>query len=163
VWIEDKIDWQPHLVILINFNGMDYKEQPLSLALASYLDGVAQQYQLQLRGQQYKEKFQELIVRLAERSVEQGLGPHRVVLLVDEYDKPITDLLENDEKVQEHVETLKNFYAVLKAPEAAHLRLAFLTGVSKVGKISVFSDLNNLLDLTLDARFATLSAELMRC
>lgn len=156
LWIEDKINWQPHPVILINFNGMDYREQSLSDALSQYMDKVATQYQIVLRGEHYKEKFQELIVRLAEQSVEQGFGPHQVVLLVDEYDKPITDLLENEQKVQEHVDTLKNFYAVLKAPEAVHLQLVFLTGVSKYGKISVFSDLNNLLDLTLDTRFATL-------
>lgn len=156
LWIEDKLDWQPHPVILINFNGMDYREQSLSDALSQYMDKVAAQYQIVLHGEHYKEKFQELIVRLAEQSVEQGFGPHQVVLLVDEYDKPITDLLENEQKVQEHVDTLKNFYAVLKAPEAVHLQLVFLTGVSKYGKISVFSDLNNLLDLTLDTRFATL-------
>lgn len=156
LWIEDKIDWQPHPVILINFNGMDYREQSLSDALAQYMDKVAAQHQITLQGEHYKEKFQELIVRLAEQSIAQGFGPHRVVLLVDEYDKPITDLLENDQKVQEHVDTLKNFYSVLKAPEAIHLHLVFLTGVSKYGKISVFSDLNNLLDLTLDTRFATL-------
>ncbi|MEZ4860057.1 MAG: AAA family ATPase [Caldilineaceae bacterium] len=156
LWIEDKIDWQPHPVIVINFNGMDYREQPLATALAHYLDTLAAQSKLTLHGQNYKEKFQELIVLLAQQGVEQGLGPSRVVLLVDEYDKPITDLLENEQKVQEHIDTLKNFYSVLKAPAAVHLHFVFLTGVSKYGKISVFSDLNNLLDLTLDRRFATL-------
>ena len=156
LWIEDKIDWQPHPVILINFNGMDYREQSLSDALTQYMDDVAAQYQITLLGQHYKEKFQELIVRLGQQGLEQGLPASNVILLVDEYDKPITDLLENEQKVQEHVDTLKNFYAVLKAPEAIHLHFVFLTGVSKYGRISVFSDLNNLLDLTLDARFATL-------
>lgn len=156
LWIEDKIDWQSHPVILINFNGMDYREQSLSDALTQYMDDVAAQYQIILQGRHYKEKFQELIVRLAQQGVDQGLLSSNVVLLVDEYDKPITDLLENEQKVQEHVDTLKNFYAVLKAPEAIHLHFVFLTGVSKYGKISVFSDLNNLLDLTLDVRFATL-------
>jgi hypothetical protein len=73
-----------------------------------------------------------------------------------EYDKPITDLLENDQKVQEHIAVLKNFYSVLKAPEADNLDFVLLTGVSKYGKISLFSDLNNLLDITLDPRFATM-------
>ena len=80
----------------------------------------------------------------------------KVALLVDEYDKAITDLLENDEKVKEHVATLKNFYSVLKSTAAEHLHFVFLTGVSKYGRISIFSDLNNLLDITLDRRFATL-------
>jgi hypothetical protein len=156
LWIEDKIDWQPHLVILINFNGMDYLEQSLSDALTQYMDEVAAQYQITLSGQHYKEKLRELILRLGQQAVEQGLPASSVVLLVDEYDKPITDLLENEQKVKEHVDTLKNFYSVLKAPEAIHLHFVFLTGVSKYGCISVFSDLNNLFDLTLDRRFATL-------
>jgi hypothetical protein len=101
-----------------------------------------------LTADDHKGKFRELLTRLGERG--------KVALLIDEYDKPITDLLENDEKVQENVATLKNFYSVLKAPEAEHLHFTLLTGVSKFGKISVFSDLNNLLDVTLDRRFATL-------
>ncbi len=160
LWIEDKIDWQPHPVIVINFNGMDYREKSLADALAQYMDKVAAQYGLSLLGQHYKEKFQELIVRLAALGAGddqgQGTGSYRVVLLIDEYDKPITDLLENEQKMQDHITVLKNFYSVLKAPEAVHLHFTFLTGVSKYGKISIFSDLNNLLDLTLDPRFATL-------
>ncbi len=156
LWIEDQIDWQPHPVIVLNFNDIDFQEQSLSDALTQYMDKVAAQYQLTLHGTHYKDKFQELIVALNARHIEQGYPPNQVVLLVDEYDKPITDLLENAQKVKEHVTVLKNFYSVLKADEAKHLQLGFLTGVSKYGKISVFSDLNNLLDLTLDPRFTTL-------
>ncbi len=148
LWIEDKIDWQPHPVILINFNALNYLDMPLAQALAKHMDELAAQNKLTLTETDYKGKFRELISRLAEHG--------KVVLLVDEYDKAITDLLENDEKVQEHVATLKNFYSVLKAPEAANLEFTLLTGVSKYGKVSVFSDLNNLLDVTMDPRFATL-------
>jgi hypothetical protein len=148
LWIEDKIDWQPHPVILINFNALNYLDMPLSQALAKHMDELAAQNKLTLTETDYKGKFRELISRLAEHG--------QVVLLVDEYDKAITDLLENDEKVQENVATLKNFYSVLKSPEAANLEFTLLTGVSKYGKISVFSDLNNLLDVTMDPRFATL-------
>ena len=148
LWIEDKIDWQPRPVILINFNDLDYLEQSLATALTHYMDELADGYGLRLEAPHYKEKLRELIVQLSKNG--------KVVLLVDEYDKPITDLLENEEKVQEHVATLKNFYSVLKSTAAEHLHFVFLTGVSKYGKISVFSDLNNLLDITLDRRFATL-------
>lgn len=72
------------------------------------------------------------------------------------YDKPITDLLEEPKQAAEHVKTLKNFYGVLKSQDR-HLHQVFITGVSKYGKVSIFSDLNNLLDVTLDPAFATLT------
>lgn len=148
LWIADQIDWQPRPVILINFNALNYRDKSLAQALAEHMDELARGHELTLTATDYKGKFRELIERLS--------GRGEVVLLVDEYDKPITDLLENDEKVQAHIDILKNFYAVLKGPEADHLHFTLLTGVSKYGKISIFSDLNNLLDITLDARFATL-------
>jgi len=156
LWIEDQIGWQPHPVIVLNFNDIDFREQSLSRSLTQYIDMIAAEHQIVLDGQYYKDKFQELIIRLATQHVEQGYEKNQVVLLVDEYDKPITDLLENDEKVKEHIAVLKNFYSVLKSSQASHLHQVLLTGVSKYGKISVFSDLNNLLDLTLDPRFTTL-------
>lgn len=148
LWIEDKIDWQPRPVLLINFNDLNYLEISLSLALTEYMDRLAAEHGLVLTALDYKTKFQELITTLSQSG--------KVVILFDEYDKAITDLLENEEKVQEHVATLKNFYSVLKSTAAEHLHFVFLTGVSKYGKISIFSDLNNLLDITLDQRFATL-------
>lgn len=148
LWIEDKIDWQPRPVILINFNDLNYLEKSLAVALDEYMDRLAADYGLTLTGPDYKTKFQELIVQLS--------ATQKVALLIDEYDKAITDLLENEEKVKDHVATLKNFYSVLKSTAAEHLHFTLLTGVSKYGKISIFSDLNNLLDITLDQRFATL-------
>jgi Predicted AAA-ATPase/PD-(D/E)XK nuclease superfamily len=148
LWIEDKIDWQPRPVILINFNALNYREKSLAQALTEHMDELATEAGISLSSDDYKTKFRELITRLAERG--------KIALLIDEYDKAITDLLENQEKVTEHVATLKNFYSVLKSIEAEHLHFTLLTGVSKYGKLSIFSDLNNLLDVTLDTRFATL-------
>lgn len=148
LWIEDKIDWQPRPVILINFNDLNYLEKSLATALDEYMDRLAEIHGLRLTASDYKTKFQELITCLSQTE--------KVVILVDEYDKAITDLLENEEKVKDHVATLKNFYSVLKSVAAEHLHFVFLTSVSKYGKLSIFSDLNNLLDITLDPRFATL-------
>lgn len=148
LWIEDKIDWQERPVLLINFNALNYRELSLADSLAQHMDELAADHEIVLTAQEYKGKFRELIERLSQHG--------EVVLLVDEYDKAITDLLENEEKTREHIDTLKNFYSVLKAPEASDLHFVLLTGVSKYGKISIFSDLNNLVDLTMDARFATL-------
>jgi hypothetical protein len=78
----------------------------------------------------------------------------RVVILVDEYDKPILDNITDVERASELREGLKNLYSTMKGQDA-HIRLVFMTGVTKFSKVSLFSGLNQLNDLTLDARFAT--------
>jgi hypothetical protein len=80
---------------------------------------------------------------------------HRVVVLVDEYDKPILDNLEDPVLARRMRDSLRDFYAVLKDADA-HLKFVFLTGVSKFSKVSLFSGLNQLRDLTLDARWSSL-------
>jgi len=79
----------------------------------------------------------------------------RVVVLVDEYDKPILDNITHSERATDMREALKDVYSVLKDSDA-HLKFVFLTGVSKFSKVSLFSGLNNLKDITLDARFSAL-------
>ena len=78
----------------------------------------------------------------------------KMVLLVDEYDKPLLGRL-GTPQVTEIKEFLKKFYSVIKTQES-YQRFAFMTGVSKFSKVSIFSDLNNLTDITMDARYATL-------
>ncbi len=78
-----------------------------------------------------------------------------VVVLVDEYDKPILDNIDRPEAAADIREGLKNLYSVLKAQDA-NLQFVFMTGVTKFSKVSLFSGLNQLNDLTLDARYATL-------
>jgi hypothetical protein len=77
------------------------------------------------------------------------------VVLVDEYDKPILDNLEDPVLARRMRDSLRDFYAVLKDADA-HLKFVFLTGVSKFSKVSLFSGLNQLEDLTLDARWSSL-------
>lgn len=91
----------------------------------------------------------ELIERVARRSGKP------VVVLVDEYDKPILDNLTVPEVAREMRDELRGFYSVLKGQDA-NLRFVFLTGVTKFSKVSLFSGLNNLYDLTLDPAFATI-------
>jgi hypothetical protein len=79
----------------------------------------------------------------------------RVVILVDEYDKPILQTLENESLQEEYRATLKDFYGVLKR-EDRNIRFAFLAGVTKFGKVSVFSDLNNLFDISQDRSYASI-------
>ncbi|RKT43994.1 ATP-binding protein [Thiocapsa rosea] len=79
----------------------------------------------------------------------------RVVVLVDEYDKPILDNLTDRETASAMRDGLRNLYSVIKDNDA-HIRFAFLTGVSKFSKVSIFSGLNNLKDITVDARYSAL-------
>src|SRR5574344_320907 len=76
----------------------------------------------------------------------------RVVILVDEYDKPMLQAINDENLTNEYQKTLKAFYSVLKTQDG-YLKFAFLTGVTKFGKVSVFSDLNNLTDISMDERF----------
>ena len=91
------------------------------------------------------------------RLIQQARQAHGagVVVLVDEYDKPILDNLDDPAIAREMRDGLRNLYSVLKDADA-HLKFVFLTGVSKFSKVSLFSGLNNLRDITLDARWSDL-------
>lgn len=92
--------------------------------------------------------FLEELIREANKTYQE-----RVVVLIDEYDKPILDLLENKEEAIQARETLKNFYSVLK-PLDSHLKFLFITGVTKFSKVSLFSGLNQLYDISLDEKYS---------
>ena len=77
----------------------------------------------------------------------------RVVILIDEYDKPIVDNLGNDELADIFRRQLQGFYSVMKAKDG-FIQFGFLTGVTKIGKLSVFSGLNNLIDISMEAGFS---------
>ncbi|MDE0228283.1 MAG: AAA family ATPase, partial [Spirochaetaceae bacterium] len=78
----------------------------------------------------------------------------RVAVLVDEYDKPILDVLEDREAARTNRDYLRGLYGVIKDNDA-HVRFTFLTGITKFSKVNLFSQLNNLTDLTLDAAYSS--------
>ena len=80
---------------------------------------------------------------------------NKVILLIDEYDKPIIDYLDDLSKAKEHQKILKSFYSIIKDSDP-YIRFLMITGVSKFSKVSIFSELNNLEDITIDWRFAAL-------
>jgi len=121
----------------------------LNQSLHQQLRTLEQQHQLPAQYPDHRSRFKDLIARVARAS---GL---RVVILVDEYDKPILDCIEDPASALQVREALKDFYAVIKDSDA-HVRFAFLTGVSKFSKVSLFSGLNNLKDITLDARYSAI-------
>jgi hypothetical protein len=96
-----------------------------------------------------RSRFKSLIRRLHEKTGQ------RVVVLIDEYDKPILDRIEQPDIARDIREGLKDFYSVIKDSDA-HVRFAFLTGVSKFSKVSLFSGLNNLEDITVSAEYSAI-------
>lgn len=151
LWIHDRIEWTQYPVIHIDFSKIDYETpEKLKESIKKFLDETAASYGETLDAEKsYKESFVELIEKLSSKG--------RVVILVDEYDKPMIEYMEADEiKTAKTIRRiLKNFYGVIKGSDA-FLHFVFITGVSKFSKVSVFSDLNNLRDITLSKQFSTL-------
>jgi hypothetical protein len=150
----DSLDWEwkAHPVIHIDLSAGNYSDggtPVLNALLQNELDDAARRYGVVLRGQTVPLLFRNLIVDLHER-----LGEEAVVI-IDEYDSPLTGtLIEPTVHIQLRNE-LKAFYSVLKSCDA-HLRFIFLTGISKFSQVSVFSGLNQITDLTFDIRYADL-------
>ena len=149
--IHGEWDWEtPHPVIRIDFAGRSFTEgDALAVYLAAQLDDVERATALESPYATAPERFSYLIKTLAEAA------GRRVVVLVDEYDKPILDALTMPELAKANRNALRSFYATIKANEA-YIRFTFIAGVSKFSKVSVFSDLNNLTDITLDRPYSSI-------
>lgn len=147
-WIyKSDYDWQTYPVIHIDFSRNAVQTaQRLEQVIDYYTGEIAERYGVTLRGFDYQSRFDNLIQQLGREK--------NVVILVDEYDKPLIDNLENLPEAIRIRNTLKNFYTIIKAMDS-YVRFVFITGISKFSKVGVFSSMNNLDDLTMDARFAT--------
>jgi hypothetical protein len=150
LYIHDRWDWsRRYPVIRLDFaGGVVQSRAELDEAIHDLLTRNQRRLGLVCEASSLAGCFAELIIRAHEASGQ------RVVVLVDEYDKPILDNIDHPARAAELREGLKNLYSTLKAQDA-HLRFVFLTGVTKFSMVSLFSGLNQLEDLTLDARFAT--------
>ncbi|MCS7077985.1 MAG: ATP-binding protein [Bacteroidia bacterium] len=152
LYIYDKWDWtQTYPVIKIDFLGTFYDNpQKLEVRLQKVLNTQYFYHQIP-----YIEKinsaidFETLITSVYQKY------QRKVVVLIDEYDKPILDSINQTDIARQHRDMLKGFYSVLKGCDA-YLQFVFITGVSKFSKVSVFSDLNNLDDITISPHYATL-------
>ena len=149
LWIEDKWDWsKTNPVIHISFAKIDYQGLGLENAINQALDKCATIHGITLSETTIKSQFEELLKTLYEKK-------GKIVLLIDEYDKPIIDFLEETllPKAKEHQQILKAFYSVLKDAET-YLHFVLITGVSKFSQVSIFSDLNHLTDVSLNQNYA---------
>ncbi len=148
LWIYDKLDnWDTHPVIHLSFDAISNNPGKLEPNLIRALEVIAQKYGVEITENELKEKFKELIEKLS------VINP--VVLLIDEYDKPLTDHFSNLTQAYANRDVLRDFYSPLKTL-TDKIRLIFITGVSKFSRMSLFSVLNNLTDITIDARYATM-------
>jgi len=157
LWIyKADYNWEEYPVVIIDFNHvLSDNHIMLQEGITKLLVDVANAHGLQLEENVYKYAFVELIKKLSEKYSKQ------VVLLIDEYDKPIiTHLGKGDEGIrlaEKNRDILKNFYGTIKAASVIeNLRFVLLTGVSKFSKAGVFSELNNLSDITMHGRYASI-------
>ncbi len=151
LFLENNWDWsKKHPVIYIFFGaGVIGSRDELKLKIETILEKNAHFYQEKLSKPLISDRFEELILRLSEKYNQ------KTVVLVDEYDKPILDNIHRPEIAAEIREELKNFYSVLKDADP-YLKFCFLTGVTKFSKVSIFSGLNNLKDITIYPEYATI-------
>jgi Predicted AAA-ATPase/PD-(D/E)XK nuclease superfamily len=148
LWIENKWDWsQIHPVIHLKISSIDYQRLGLYDALSKELSEIALELGVTLKETALKGKFRELITKASVKG--------KVVILIDEYDKPIIDYLDDSTKTKENKDILKEFYSIIKDADP-YIRFLLITGVSKFTKVSIFSDLNNLDDLTLHPKYTNL-------
>ena len=132
----------------LDFSGRNFTEPShLDTNLTAQLDAAERRTGVGAPYSAGPERFARLIEALHERTGQ------RVVILVDEYDKPILDALETPELARANRDYLRGLYSAVKFSDA-HVKFTLLTGVSKFSKVSLFSGLNNLKDLTLDPRYA---------
>jgi len=150
LYLYDNWDWEKkYPVIKISFGGGSVRTPKALINHMNFiLKNASQDHQIELKESIPDKQFYELIKSLSEKRGSQ------VVVLIDEYDKPILDAIENIEVARENREILKDFYSVLKDADP-YLKLVFLTGVSRFSKVSIFSGLNQLQDITLNEEFST--------
>ena len=146
---ENRTAWQEYPVLYLDFNTENYNdEHSMHTILHTHLSQWEKQYESDPSEQTFSSRFKGIIQRAYQKTGKQ------VVILIDEYDKPLLQTMGVNEKLNEdYRNTLKAFYSVIKTCDE-YIRFAFLTGVTKFSKISIFSDLNNLWDISMEEDYA---------
>ena len=140
----EDVEWQARPVLYLDLNTEKYdKPEKLDDVLNDFLKKQEALYGSEESERSLGLRFQGIIRRACEKT------GHRVAILVDEYDKPMLQAIGNEALQDEYRSTLKGFYGALKSMDG-YIKFAMLTGVTKFGKVSVFSDLNNLNDISMD-------------
>lgn len=157
LYIEDKWDWgKRYPVVVVDFNQINCEnKRSLCSGLIHQLSYFAQQEGLSLRGEDPQDDFKDIILSLADKY------SASVSIIIDEYDKPIVSHLglgqDRLNLARENRELLKRFFGVIKGHDITRItKFVLLTGVSKFSQVSIFSELNNLTDLTMGERYSAI-------
>jgi Predicted AAA-ATPase/PD-(D/E)XK nuclease superfamily len=142
LWIDTlELSWEEYPIIRLDMSGINNQTPELfERSLIRALTDIAAERNLHLSGETASDYLSSLIDRLA--------VSQKIVVLIDEYDKPIIDQLDNLDVAKKNSDILRRFYTILKVHDAK-LKFLFLTGVTKFSKVSLFSGLNNLNDISL--------------
>ena len=141
-------DWIEYPVLHLDLNGSKYMyPEDLIAVLTRHLDSWESEFGLTARYNDLESRFVDVINAACEKTGRQ------VVILIDEYDKPIVNNLDKKELSDYYRAVLQGFYGVIKSM-GEQTKFCFLTGVSKIGKLSIFSTLNNLTDISLNTNYA---------
>ena len=141
-------DWKVYPVFHLDFNtGLYTNPEGLVSIIDEHLRYFEKNYDIEPDGISLSERFKAVI-----RCAYEKMG-QKVVILVDEYDKPLLEAIGNEPLQNDYRKMLKSFYGIAKTMDS-YIQFAFFTGVTKFSKVSIFSDLNNLNDISLDERFA---------
>ena len=141
-------DWIEYPVLHLDLNSSKYiNPVDLDVVLDQQLNNWEAEYGIARKYDDCSARMNDVIDAACRKT------GRKVVILIDEYDKPIVNNLGNDELVDYYRKTLQGFYSVLKAKDG-QIKFGFLTGVSKIGKLSVFSSLNNLKDISMVKEYA---------
>ena len=143
-------EWERYPVLHLDLNAKKYEtSDDLAAMLNQYLEKWEQKYGNEKRNRSSEERFAYIIEQAYIQTGKQ------VVVLIDEYDKPLLQAILDEPLLEEYRRTLKAFYGVLKSADR-YLRFVFLTGVTKFAQVSVFSDLNQLNDISMDYAYNSL-------
>jgi len=148
--VENNIEWKKYPVLKLDLNAKKYtKEEHLDDILDNHINKWKQIYGIECEYKDPDSAFAYIIEALRKKFNQ------KVVILIDEYDKPLIATLENEELNNAFRSTLKAFYSVIKSLNGC-IHLSFLTGVTKFSKVSIFSDLNNLIDISLRREYSAI-------
>lgn len=143
-------DWQPYPVLHLDFNPQKFKMPgELDDFMEVFISRHEESYGIRPTARDHSSRLSALIREMARQTGK------NVVILVDEYDKPLVTNIHNPQLYQAHRDKLGTLYANFKS-SADYIRMVFLTGVSRFGKLSVFSDLNNIRDISFSNEYAAI-------
>ena len=143
-------EWQSYPTLKLDLNAQKYtQEGHLTTILNYHINDWCKKYDIKLDVKEPSSAMATIIKELYEKFNK------KVVVLIDEYDKPLIATLEKEELQAKYRATLKAFYSVLKSSND-YLHISFLTGITKFSKVSIFSDLNNLDDISFDEEYSSI-------